>query len=343
VEIFIDGEPALVVQSREVAEKVLATVKGTYRAKLAGEKVEEIRFREKVTLHPRQVAVSEITPPDAAVSLLQQGRVQTKKYIVKDGDSLWSIARAHDLLVDDLYRANPELTSDRLDIDQELKLAASEPLINVMITSTAVKKEAIPFEVRVEYDSGLWRGQTRVRRAGEEGEVEVTYRVVRQNETTVSREVLGRRVLKEPVSKVVAQGTRRTVAVAQVSRGSGSGTLSWPVGGSITSGYGYRGREFHGGIDIAAGSGTPVGAAAGGRVVSAGWDGGYGQAVVIDHGNGLATRYAHLSRISVSSGETVSRGEVIGTVGSTGRASGPHLHFEVLVNGSRTNPYNYLR
>ncbi|MGB9792580.1 MAG: M23 family metallopeptidase, partial [Thermacetogeniaceae bacterium] len=175
---------------------------------------------------------------------------------------------------------------------------------------------------------------------------EVVYRLVRENGRVVSRQVVSSRVLKEPVSRIVARGTsgRRYYASAySVSRGTGSGVLSWPVGGSISSGYGYRGREFHTGIDIVAGRGTPVHAAAGGRVVEAGWGGGYGNTVVIDHGNGLATRYAHLSSISVSVGETVGSGEVIGRVGSTGRATGPHLHFEVMVNGSRVNPLNYLR
>lgn len=345
VEIVINGEPVLVVQSGEAADRVLARVKERYRKELAGERIEKIEFRESVSLRSRLVPAQEVAPLQEAVALLQQGRVQARRYRVKEGDSLWSIARAHSLLVEDLFRANPELTSDRLDIGQELKLAASEPLLNVMITSTAVKKETIPYEVQVELDSRLWRGQTRIHQAGAEGEAEVTYRLVRQNGAVISREVAARRVLKEPVARVVVQGTRRMVATARmrVSRGSGSGTLGWPVGGSITSGYGYRGREFHGGIDIAADYGAPVAAAAGGQVVFAGWDGGYGRTVVIDHGNGLATRYAHLSRVDVSSGEAVGRGEAIGAVGATGRASGPHLHFEVLVNGARVNPYHYLR
>ncbi len=346
VEIVVNGEPVLVVRNREAAQQVLAGVKEAYRAKLSREKIEEIEFRERVALRSRQVAVNKIAPVQDAISLLQQGRIQEQTYLVEEGDSLWSIARAHDLLVDNLYKANPDLTSDRLQIGQELKLAAAEPLINVMITSTTVKKEAIPFEVRVEFDSRLWCGQTRTRQTGKEGEAEVTYRIVRQNDRPVAREVVARRILKEPVSQVVARGTRRMVAMAggaQVSRGSGNGKLIWPVGGIITSGYGYRGREFHGAIDIAADPGTPVKAGAGGRVVSAGWGGGYGRTVLIDHGDGLATRYAHLSRINVSRGESVSRGETIGTVGATGRATGPHLHFEVLVNGRRINPYNYLR
>ena len=150
----------------------------------------------------------------------------------------------------------------------------------------------------------------------------------------------------QPQPRPVAQGMPRQAAYGSVSRGSGSGTLIWPVSGRITSPFGWRilwGRpNFHTGIDIGASYGTPVGAAASGKVVLAGWDGGYGRCVVINHGGGLATRYAHLSRIDVNLGEQVNRGEVIGNIGESGNADGPHLHFEVIINGSVQNPMNYL-
>lgn len=345
VEVVIDEKPVLVVRSEAAARIVLRWVKDAYQAELVGEKVEELKFREKVTFRPREVALKDIVSPGQAVSFLREGGVQVKKYIVMEGDSLWAIARAHDLVVEDLFAANPDLTSDRLDVGQELRLATTAPLLNVVITSTAVKKEPIPYQVRGEFDSRLWRGETRVCQAGSEGEAEVIYRIVRQNRTVLDRQVISRRVLKEPIPKIVAKGTRRVVAMAgnvSVSRGSGSGVLGWPVRGTISSGYGWRGREFHAALDIAAPHGTPIRAAAGGRVVSTGWEGGYGRTVVIDHGDGLATLYAHLFRVSVGRGDTVGRGEVIGTVGSTGRTTGPHLHFEVMVNGRRVNPYSYL-
>jgi len=345
VEVVIADRPAFLLPSRETAQRVLNRLKDEYKKKLAGENIEAIEFREKISFRYRTVAVSEISREEDALSLLKQGSVQIQRYQVKEGDSLWSIARAHRLLVKELLDANPNLT-ERLDIGQEIKLAAVQPLIHVKITSSTVKKESIPFDVQVRLDSKLRRGSAKVIRNGQEGQKEVVYRFVRENDGIVAQQVLASRVLKEPVTKIVAQGTaggRIYASAYTVSRGSGSGVLSWPVSGGITSGYGYRGGEFHGGIDIAAGAGTPVHAAAGGRVVEAGWGGGYGRTVVIDHGNGLATRYAHLSRIDVSEGETVGKGEVIGAVGSSGRATGPHLHFEVMSNEGRTNPFNYLR
>lgn len=118
--------------------------------------------------------------------------------------------------------------------------------------------------------------------------------------------------------------------------------LIWPVSGVLTSTYGMRWGRMHEGIDIGAPSGTPIYAAAGGTVNYAGWEGGYGNLIVIDHGNGLATAYGHQSQLAVSSGQTVARGQVIGYVGSTGHSTGPHLHFEVRVNGSPTDPLAYL-
>jgi murein DD-endopeptidase MepM/ murein hydrolase activator NlpD len=149
----------------------------------------------------------------------------------------------------------------------------------------------------------------------------------------------------KPQPKLAPEGMPRTVAyVGGTSRGSGSGVVSWPARGPITSPFGwrFRGSNFHTGIDIGAGYGTSVDAATSGMVVLAGWDGGYGRCVLIDHGDGLATRYAHLSRIDVGLGERVNKGEIIGNVGESGNATGPHLHFEVIINGSVENPLHFL-
>jgi murein DD-endopeptidase MepM/ murein hydrolase activator NlpD len=110
----------------------------------------------------------------------------------------------------------------------------------------------------------------------------------------------------------------------------------------VTSPYGERWGRMHEGIDIGVGYGTPIAAAASGTVVYAGWESGYGNFVVIDHGNGLATAYGHQSRIAVSNGEAVTQGQVIGYVGCTGHCFGPHLHFEVRVNGAPVDPLGYL-
>lgn len=122
------------------------------------------------------------------------------------------------------------------------------------------------------------------------------------------------------------------------------GSLSWPVSGTITSPFGWRhnpfgsGLDFHPGLDIGAPSGTTITAAAGGTIITAGWYGGYGNYIVIDHGGGVATGYGHCSQIFVTAGQTVQRGQAIGAVGSTGASTGPHLHFEVRINGKPVDP-----
>ena len=116
----------------------------------------------------------------------------------------------------------------------------------------------------------------------------------------------------------------------------------WPVSGPVTSGYGWRWGRMHEGIDIAVPTGTPVVAAASGQVIVAGWMGGYGNLVVIDHGGGIATAYGHNSSFAVGSGSTVSQGQTIAYAGSTGNSTGPHVHFEVRVNGSPVDPLGYL-
>ena len=120
------------------------------------------------------------------------------------------------------------------------------------------------------------------------------------------------------------------------------GRLQWPVSGAITSGFGMRWGRMHEGIDIAVASGTPVHAAAAGRVVYAGWMSGYGNIVVLDHGGGLSTAYGHNTSVAVSVGQDVEAGQVIAYSGSTGHSTGPHVHFEVRVNGEPVDPTGYL-
>jgi murein DD-endopeptidase MepM/ murein hydrolase activator NlpD len=150
----------------------------------------------------------------------------------------------------------------------------------------------------------------------------------------------------ERLEQASAELTARLQAAAPASAGpppapSASGFI-WPVDGPITSGYGMRWGRLHAGIDIGAGFGTPIRAAAAGTVTYAGWLGGYGNLIVVDHGGGLSTAYAHQQRIYVGVGASVAQGEVLGEVGSTGCSFGPHLHFEVRVNGTAVDPLGYL-
>lgn len=163
-------------------------------------------------------------------------------------------------------------------------------------------------------------------------------------------------MLKERQAARAAAAAAVAAAAAQSSGGQGAsdnwvqgtGQLGWPVSGEITSPYGYRVHPiwgttiYHSGIDIGVDEGTPVHAADGGVVVWSGWMGGYGYAVVIDHGNGLSTLYGHNSELAVDEGQSVAKGQVISYAGSTGNSTGPHVHFEVRVNGDPVDPMGYL-
>ena len=163
-------------------------------------------------------------------------------------------------------------------------------------------------------------------------------------------------MLKERQAARAAAAAAAASAAAQSSGGQGAsdnwvqgtGQLGWPVSGEITSPYGYRVHPiwgttiYHSGIDIGVDEGTPVHAADGGVVVWSGWMGGYGYAVVIDHGNGLSTLYGHNSELAVDEGQSVAKGQVISYAGSTGNSTGPHVHFEVRVNGDPVDPMGYL-
>jgi murein DD-endopeptidase MepM/ murein hydrolase activator NlpD len=118
--------------------------------------------------------------------------------------------------------------------------------------------------------------------------------------------------------------------------------LIWPVEGPISSPFGYRWGALHAGIDIDSGDGVPIRAAKGGTVIMAGWNGGYGNCTIIDHGGGFTTLYGHQSRMLVSEGQIVKQGQLIGYTGGTGNVTGPHLHFETRVGGTPENPLNYL-
>ncbi len=156
------------------------------------------------------------------------------------------------------------------------------------------------------------------------------------------------------LAALVSRGTGEPAAAETPSGGgggappSGDGPFVWPCNGRIASGFGNRTHpisgtsRMHTGVDLSCGNGTPIGAAGDGVVAEAGWQGGYGNAVVIDHGNGLATLYGHQSSLAVSPGQRVSTGQTIGYVGSTGYSTGPHLHWEVWVNGTPVDPMGYV-
>lgn len=171
----------------------------------------------------------------------------------------------------------------------------------------------------------------------------VASQVAQMEDLSAAEESQLEALIQERQRELAAQRRAAGITGGEETAG-GSGSFSWPVTGTITSPFGWRSNpfggspEFHQGLDIAAPTGTTVTAAAGGTVIMAQWYGGYGNYILIDHGGGYSTGYGHLSAIYVSNGQSVKRGQAIGAVGSTGASTGPHLHFEVRIDGKPVDP-----
>ena len=339
--ILVEGESILVLASETEAKEVLASLQTYYfphdKAQL---KVEKSEFEEEIEIVPLWSLGEQVVTQAEALQIITQGKEKKGEHLVKKGESLWTIAREHDLTVAELREMNSALKGTYLQPGDVLKLKKSEPLLTVVSTARITVEEKVPYKIVYENDGTLWRGQEEVKEAGKNGLREVTYRVTMCNELEMERQIMAKKTLRTAKPQIVRKGAKIMVA----SRGSGgSSALSWPLRGPITCPYGKkRGSTIHTGIDVDGNTGDAVLAAGKGKVIFAGWKGSYGKCIDIDHGQGLVTRYAHLNQINVSVGQNVSRGNIIGEVGSTGRSTGSHLHFEVRVNGRCTNPSRYL-
>ncbi|MCL6478922.1 MAG: peptidoglycan DD-metalloendopeptidase family protein [Peptococcaceae bacterium] len=332
-EIVVDGRPLLAMKSRTEAEQLLNSIKAAYAIPEGS-----TRFVEDIRLVDTLVDRASVVSAGQAMEIIKKGSPKAATYQVNDGDTLWGIANKLGIPVEKLIASNSGLDPESIKPGDTINLDRTENLINVETVLTKVAIEQIDYPVEEKKDPSLYLGERKILAQGKNGKREATYQITLVNGVEVERRLVHEVVLDQPQPKVVVTGTRVLLA----SRGSGSGRLAWPAAGSVVSPYGKRGREFHPGIDIGASYGAPVGAAESGTVTRAGWYGGYGKCVDISHGDGVVTRYGHLSSINVQVGRKVSRGQLIGKVGSTGYSTGPHLHFEVMVNGRRINPMNYL-
>ncbi|MBC2725474.1 peptidoglycan DD-metalloendopeptidase family protein [Desulfosporosinus sp.] len=344
VMLTVNKEPIFVLAKAEDGDKLLNDLKEYYAQPSDKNLVSSVEFEDEVETQPVEVPIEQAISYEQALEKLKQGNLQKVEYTIQENDSWWLIARKNDMMTKEVLASNPGTNEDTiLKPGEKIVLEKVKPYLNVVSEGIRTETETIPFDVITEQDSSLSSGQTKVKQPGSDGQKEVQYAYVQKNGKIVSQTVKDEKVLKEAVSQVIKKGPQR-VTVAY-SRGSGSTAsgLSWPLRRGITSYYGYRGSDFHTGIDIDGDQGEPYVAAGAGKVVSAGWAGNYGRTIVIDHGNGVMTRYAHSTKLLVSVGESVSKGQRIGLVGSTGRSTGSHLHFEVIINGSTVNPLKSLR
>ncbi|MFE8697667.1 peptidoglycan DD-metalloendopeptidase family protein [Cytobacillus sp. FJAT-53684] len=357
--LVIDGNPVAYVENEEKAKEVIRQLKLKYITvdqlnKLEAQKLSntstlpplkenesrllDVRLSKEVTITNEKINPEQMLNIEEAVKLLVKGSVEETKYKVKEGDVLGGIAHAHNLELKQLLAINPGLTEDSLlKIDQELNVTVLKPYIQVVIEKEYYAKEKIAFEKEVIEDSSLFKGDRKVKQEGKDGIRAATYRLSELNGQLVSKEMTKEEVLQEPAKYIVIKGTK-------VVPSRGEGSFIWPAnGGYISSKVGHRWGRMHKGIDIARPSNRTIKAADNGVIVSAGYDGGFGNKIVIDHNNGYRTIYGHLASIDVSVGQTVSKGSKIGIMGSTGNSTGIHLHFEIHKNGELQNPLNYIR
>ena len=196
-------------------------------------------------------------------------------------------------------------------------------------------QESISFSTTYQNSSNLWYYQSKTVQSGSKGKREVTYEVEFLNGEEVKRKAIDSKVISQPVTRIVQRGTSRWPSQA-------TGMFRWPLNsGKITDRFGafqYWRNERHRAVDIGAARGTAIYAAASGTVTAAAYNSSYGNYVVIEHNNGYSTLYAHADTLLVREGQRVSKGDLIGRVGSTGFSTGPHLHFEHGGMGPRRSP-----
>jgi murein DD-endopeptidase MepM/ murein hydrolase activator NlpD len=239
---------------------------------------------------------------------------QIRYYQIQKGDTLWDISRSFNVDVQTLASINNLERHSILRIGQTLRIPGAGQRLHV------IRKGETMWDIARRYNISLAR-----------------LKAANPSKNPVNLKINDELVIPTDTYQV-AQLTQ------EPSRGwSVSGLFNWPVIGVITSGYGWRQSGYHHGIDIAADIGEPIKACAAGKVIFAGFKSVYGRTVVIEHPDGKETLYAHVQAIKVAQGDTVARGQVIATVGMTGRTTGPHLHLEVRNKGKLCDPLTYLQ
>lgn len=355
VQLMIDGEVYAIVKDQETADLILDQFASRYvpepEVAASGDvqilsvhndeeenghkELQSVEFVEEVSTVSLKTDPEAIESVESVLDRISTGGVKPTKYIVKEGDTVLGIARKFGLTAQQIYDRNPWIVDDFLQIGDELDLTVLQP--DLTVKTEEIVTEIMPIRYETEYieDPTLREGRTVVVTQGVDGLKRVKYLVTKLNGEMTKEELLDEFVLEEPVKAVVKRGTL-------VVPGVGTGNFSWPVSGAkITSRYGPRWGSIHRGIDLVSKNRTIM-AADNGKVTFAGSQKSYGNVVIIDHGNGYETLYAHLSSISVSKGDKVQKGDKIGVMGSTGNSTGVHLHFEIHKNGKHQNPLSYL-
>jgi murein DD-endopeptidase MepM/ murein hydrolase activator NlpD len=355
--VLVEGKPVAILKNQTDAQAVLTKILEGYKSKMTLGPTDEIGFVEPVeTEIGWYPAESDLMMDAAQLETMLTGVKEGKEFVTigTTYGNMWDIAVAYKTTEDYIKSLNPHLNERTLHDGDQVIVKNEVPYLRVKVVRTETRKVSVPYETEDTPSYNYYQGEIHIRRKGVAGEETVIEKVTYiNNQRTGAAEEISRTRTKEPVSELRDIGKKSTRIVVNgetIQINPSAQGFVWPVPAlrTITSPYGYRSRGWHSGIDIS-------GSGASGKIIVAAKDGvvemtqrsgsGYGNQILINHGNGVKTRYAHLlsGSMQVSPGDRVSAGQPIGRVGSTGNSTGPHLHFEVIINGSTQNPTNYVK
>lgn len=301
--------------------------------------LKNLAFEDKVEIVESYLPQDQIKSVEEAVELVTQLQEKEIIYEVVAGDTLSEIAIKNNIPLDKVIALNENLEDENslIRIGDELKMTEPEPELSVAWQEELYYEEDYEAEIEYIYNDDWYTTDTQVRQQPSAGHRKVAALKTYHNEKEISTEILKEEITLAAIPKIIEKGTKVPP------------TYIKPIsGGRLSSGFGRRkapkrgASTYHRGVDWATPVGTAVCASSGGVVAKAGWGSGYGYVVYINHSDGRQTRYGHLSKVLVKPGDRVSQGQKIALSGNTGRSTGPHLHFEILINGSQVNPLNYL-
>lgn len=301
--------------------------------------IQTMDFAEKVEIVEVYLPESQLTPLEEAINLVVMEQEPPSIYEVVSGDTLSEIAIKVNIPMDKIIEMNDSLEDETstLHIGDKLYITVPEPELSVTRVEENYYEEIYDADIQYIDNDEWYTTKTVVHQQPSAGFRKVIADVTYMNDKEISREILKEEVVMEAVAKVVERGTKiPPTYIKPISGGRQSspfGRRSAPTKGAST---------YHKGIDWATPTGTAVYASCGGTVTRAGWGSGYGYVVYIDHEDGRQTRYGHLSKVLVSVGQQVKQGEKIALSGNTGVSTGPHIHFEILINGTQVDPMKYL-
>lgn len=305
-----------------------------------GTLIEDIYIGQDISIKQDYISTNEeiFTDEKKLIKYLLFGEVKEDQYYtVQEGDTIESIAYNHKLATEEFLVVNPEFTSanNLLSVGQQVKVGLINPIVDVVVETHNVMDQESQYKTITEDDDSLAYGTEKVVTEGQNGTERLTTKIKTVNGEPTNVVIIGSETITPAVDKVVKVGTKilggTTGSPAMV-----SGSWAWPTISQyyISSYFGYRWGKIHEALDIAgSGEGSPIFAAGDGVVVTSQNKGSLGNHVTIQHANGYYTLYAHLHSRNVTVGQTVKKGQQVGTMGHTGFATGTHLHFGLYRNG----------